>query len=128
DKGIKSTVDGLEIEVCAKVLEVDYLINMPDLKAHCQTKLTCALKNLKGCVPDKEKRRFHTLGLHRPIASLNKVIKSDLILVDGIIGDLTHEEGGTPVRLDRAIAGYDPVMVDAYAASLIGYRLAEIPY
>lgn len=128
DKGVRVSVDGLDFEVCARALEADYLINMPVLKAHCQTRLTCALKNLKGCVPDREKRRFHRLGLHRPIACLNKALRAHLTIVDGIIGDLSHEEGGTPVRLDRVIGGRDPVLVDAYAAGLIGYRPDEIPY
>ena len=73
---------GVSLRVCTDVLDVDYLINVPVLKAHCQTKMTCALKNLKGCIPDSEKRRFHRLGLHEPIARLNTVLKSDLIIVD----------------------------------------------
>lgn len=128
DRSVACTVDGLKIEICARLLEVDYLINMPVLKAHCQTGLTCALKNLKGCVPDREKRRFHRLGLHKPIACLGKAIRPHLTVVDGIIGDLTYEGGGTPVRMDMVIAGRDPVMVDAYAAELIGYRVAEVEY
>ncbi|MGI6113127.1 MAG: DUF362 domain-containing protein [Mahellales bacterium] len=117
-----------KMEICASPLEADFLINMPVLKAHCQTRLTCALKNLKGCIPDKEKRRFHTLGLHRPIALLNKFLKSHLMIVDGIIGDLTFEEGGTPVEMNRVILGRDPVLVDAYAAQLLGYSADDIPY
>ncbi len=128
DRSVVRAVDGLEIEICARLLEVDYLINMPVLKAHCQTRLTCALKNLKGCVPDREKRRFHRLGLHKPIACLGKLLRPHLTVVDGIIGDLTYEGGGTPVRMDMVIAGRDPVMVDAYAAELIGYRAAEVEY
>lgn len=118
----------LTLNVCARALEVDYLINLPVLKAHCQTKLTCALKNLKGCIPDSEKRRFHSMGLHRPIAYLNKVLQNRLIIVDGIMGDLTHEEGGNPVEMGRIIAGFDPVLVDSYAAGLIGYENDDIPY
>ncbi len=50
---------------------------------------------MKGCIPNKEKRRFHTMGLHKPIAYLNKILKQNLIVVDGIIGgDLNFEEGG----------------------------------
>jgi len=107
---------------------VDYLINLPVLKAHCQTKLTCALKNLKGCIPDHEKRRFHRLGLDRPIAQLASVLPVDLTIVDAICGDLTFEEGGNPVPMGRLIAGTDPVLLDSYAASLLGLATAEIPY
>jgi uncharacterized protein (DUF362 family) len=119
---------GLSLKVCHKAMEVDYLINIPVLKGHCQTKLTCALKNLKGCIPNSEKRRFHTLGLHKPIAFLNKILKQHLIIVDGIMGDLDFEEGGNPVRMNRLIAGFDPVLIDCYAAQLLGYNLEEIPY
>ena len=122
------TVKGMELAVCESVLSLDYLINMPVLKGHCQTKITCALKNLKGCIPNSEKRRFHTMGLHKPIAYLNKAIKTDLIIVDGLMGDLDFEEGGNPVQMDRIIVGSDPVLIDSYVANLLGYAPEEIPY
>ena len=50
--------------------------------------MTCALKNLKGCLPDREKRRFHALGLQKPIAALGAALKPRLIVVDSICGDL----------------------------------------
>jgi uncharacterized protein (DUF362 family) len=100
---------GTQIEVCASPLEVDRLVNLPVLKGHCQTVMTCALKNLKGCLPDSEKRRFHSIGLHRPIAALNTVIHPDLILVDALCGDVTFEEGGNPLEMNRLILGRDPV-------------------
>lgn len=121
-------VEELTIKVCREPLKADYLINLPVLKAHCQTKITCALKNLKGCIPDQEKRRFHRLGLHQPIASLSKALRAHLTIVDGLIGDLTHEEGGNPVRMGLMLAGRDPVLIDAYVAELLGYEAKEIPY
>jgi uncharacterized protein (DUF362 family) len=122
------SVEGMKLNICDKVLELDYLINMPVLKGHCQTKVTCALKNMKGCIPNKEKRKFHTMGLHKPIAYLNKAIKSDLIIVDGLMGDLNYEEGGNPVKMDRILVGFDPVLIDSYIAGLMGYDIDEIPY
>ena len=128
DESVSVRVDDLNISVCKSALEADYLINMPVLKVHCQTKMTCALKNLKGCIPDSEKRRFHRLGLNKPIAALNKALPVSLVIVDGLNGDLCHEEGGNPVRMDRVIAGKDPVLIDSYAAELLGYDTFEIPY
>ncbi len=128
DKGVRVEAGGLAFEVCAQVLAVDYLINMPVLKAHCQTRMTCALKNLKGCIPDREKKRFHALGLDLPIACLGKAIRPALTVVDAIAGDLSYEGGGNPVRMERVIAGRDPVLVDAYAAGLLGYGAGDIPY
>jgi uncharacterized protein (DUF362 family) len=128
DNMIKKSYQGLEIEIAEKALKADYLINLPVLKGHCQTNITCALKNLKGCISDSEKRKFHRQGLHQPIAYLNKLLKQDLIIVDGIYGDLDFEEGGNPVRMNRIIAAEDPVLVDSYAAALLGYSTAEVEY
>ncbi|NLM39600.1 MAG: DUF362 domain-containing protein [Firmicutes bacterium] len=128
DPAVKVRQGAFELEICQSVVELDYLINVPVLKAHCQTRLTCALKNLKGCIPDREKRRYHTLGLHRPIAALNKVLRQNLIVVDGIVGDLTFEEGGTPVNMHRVIVGNDPVAVDSYCAGLLGLTPNDVEY
>ncbi len=120
--------NGMDININNAAMEIDFMINVPVLKAHCQTNITCALKNMKGCIPDTEKRRFHTMGLHKPIAYLNKLLRQDLVIVDGLMGDLTFEEGGNPVQMDRIIIGKDPVLIDAYAAELLGYGIEEIPY
>lgn len=120
--------DGVKINICNKATELDYLINVPVLKGHCQTYLTCALKNLKGCIPNSEKRRFHSMGLHKPIAHLNNILKQDLIVVDGIMGDLNFEEGGNPVQMNRIMLAKDPVLVDSYATTLMGLDMNDIPY
>ena len=119
---------GYEMKVCNEALNTDFLINIPVLKAHCQTSLTCCLKNLKGCIPDSEKRHFHMLGIHKPVAALNALIKTGYCVVDGICGDLSFEEGGNPVVSNRIIAGRDPLMVDSYCAELIGYKPDDIGY
>lgn len=128
DKTRKMSHSGYEIAVCKEALDTDFLINLPVLKAHCQTRLTCCMKNLKGCIPDGEKRRFHTLGIHKPVAVLNKLIKTGYCVVDGICGDLTFEEGGNPVVANRIIAGRDPLLIDSYCAELIGYRPNDVEY
>jgi uncharacterized protein (DUF362 family) len=119
---------GMKIEICDSAMAVDFMINLPVMKGHCQTLLTCALKNNKGVIPDREKRRFHSLGLHEPIAHLNTVARNDFIVVDGICGDLDFEEGGNPVFAGRMFAARDPVLCDAWAAAQMGYKPAGIPY
>ena len=128
DKGISVDCGGMELNVCERVKEIDFLINVPVLKGHCQTKITCALKNMKGLIPNKEKRRFHSLGLHKPIAHLNMGIQQDFIVVDNICGDLDFEEGGNPVPTGRMLLGEDPVQLDAYGCRLMGLALEQAPY
>ena len=128
DNSRKIKTPEFELDVNEKALDTNFLINVPVLKAHCMTTLTCNLKNLKGCIPDSEKRRYHTIGLHRPIAFLNTAIKTHFCLVDGICGDLTFEEGGTPIERNMILAGSDPVLVDSYCAELLGYCPDEIEH
>jgi uncharacterized protein (DUF362 family) len=128
DSYIIKTYGGIDMEISQKALELDFLINMPVLKGHCQTLITGALKNMKGCISDREKRHFHTMSLHRPIACLNKLLKSDFILVDGLCGDLDFEEGGNPVEMNHIFCGTDPVLIDSYMASIMGYSPEDIEY
>jgi len=120
--------EGMKLEICESALSIDFMINLPVLKGHCQTRLTCALKNNKGLIPDREKSRFHTLGLTKPIACLNTVLRNDFIIVDGICGDHDFELGGNPVYRGLLAAARDPVLCDAWAASIMGLSLDAVPY
>ena len=128
DKSITCTGTNGGYLVCCSVLELDRLINMPVLKGHCQTSVTCALKNLKGCIPDSEKRRYHREGLYQPIADLNEIIHPDLILVDGLQGDPYFEEGGNPFKRNLFLAAVDPVLTDSYVTALLGLNPEDVPY
>lgn len=128
DRYRKVTVEGITMEISETALSLDYLITLPVLKGHCQTLMTCALKNQKGLLSDRSKRQFHSLGLMKPIAALNKAITPDLVLVDSICGDLDFEEGGNPVQTDRLMAAKDPVLLDSYAASLLGFDRDDVEY
>ena len=119
---------GMKIAICDKAMAVDFMINMPVLKGHCQTTVTCALKNNKGIMPNSEKRRFHTMGLHKPIAHLNTIAPDDFILVDNICGDLDFEEGGNPVVMNRVLGFLDPVLCDAFVCESMGYQVDDVPY
>ena len=116
------------IDICRRALDAGLLVDLPVLKGHCQTLMTCALKNLKGCLPDREKRHFHAMGLTKPIAALGAALKPGLIIVDSICGDLNFEEGGTPVETNRMYLGTDAVQIDAYGARLMGLSLSQVEY
>ncbi len=127
-KGVSVDCGGMDMEICRCVKDWDFLINVPVLKGHCQTHITCALKNMKGLIPNTEKRRFHTMGLHKPIAHLNAGIHQDFIVIDHICGDLDFEEGGSPVVRNCVMTACDPVLVDAYVCSLLGYETGDVEY
>jgi len=132
DKTRTCDCGGMKLEICESALSIDFMINLPVMKGHCQTRLTCALKNNKGLIPDREKSRFHALGLTKPIAHLNTVIRNDFIVVDAICGDPDFELGGNPLYGGRLFAARDPVLCDAWAAFQMGYSPGKaadaIPY
>ncbi len=119
---------GMTLNICECAFDVDFMINVPVLKGHCQTRVTCALKNMKGLLPNREKRRFHAEGLHRPIAHLSRGVRQDFILVDNICGDPGSEDGGNPTVMNRLFAAADPVLCDAFACSLMGVPVKDVPY
>jgi uncharacterized protein (DUF362 family) len=128
DDFVMKSYKGYDFEISKTALEADLIINLPVIKGHCQTDITCALKNLKGVISDREKRRFHTQGLHTPIAYLNAVVENVFTIADGIFGDLDFEEGGNPVKMDTMIASFDRVLLDSYAATLLSYSVSSIDY
>ena len=119
---------GMKLKICDCVKDIDFLINVPVLKGHCQTHVTCALKNMKGLIPNSEKRHFHSMGLHKPIAHLSTGIHQDFIVIDHICGDLDFEDGGNPVVRNCVMAARDPVLVDTFVCKLLHYEPEDVPY
>lgn len=115
-----------KLEIARAVHECDFFINIPIMKAHGQTLITCSLKNLKGTMPRSMKTRFHGVDLDMAIAQLNSVLKPDLILVDGLQGDLSFELGHDPVPMERILLGTNPVEIDSVVADTLGYKPRDI--
>ncbi|MBC7253323.1 MAG: DUF362 domain-containing protein [Actinobacteria bacterium] len=118
-------------EVVARpVLECDALINVPVMKTHLQTVVSLGLKNLKGVVPTRDKLIIHLRGLDQGIVDLNTVIRSRLVVVDGLVGmeGALGPTNGRPVRLGVIVAGDNVVEVDATCARIMGADPREIPH
>lgn len=118
-------IDGFflkELEV-AEVFEGAYFVTMPKVKTNVLTKITCCLKNQYGCLPKVDKDVYHPV-VDKVIADINRVIKPDFCLVDGVIamGGAQGPAFGIPLPLGIVIAGKDPVAVDAFVARLLGFR------
>jgi uncharacterized protein (DUF362 family) len=114
------------LEIAKTVAEADFLINVPVMKAHGETLVTCSLKNLKGTMPRSMKTSFHGVNLHLAIAQLNSILSPQLIVVDGLQGDLYSETGRDPVAMERIILGTNPVEVDSVVADMLGYAPSDI--
>jgi len=130
DRFIKKpvAVDGPfeHLEIARTVLDCDFLINVPVTKAHSETLITCSLKNFKGVMPRAMKTKFHGVDLSKAISQLAGVLQPDLVIVDGIRGDLTSETGRSPVVMNRMLIGKNPVEVDSVVADMLGYAPVSI--
>lgn len=63
------------------------------------------------------------------IVRLNEVIRPDLHIVDALIAMEGQGPGiGTPIRLDKVIAGTDPYMVDLVCTAITGHDYHKIKY
>ncbi len=110
-----------EIKVAKRVLDADFLINVPTMKTHVATGVSLCLKNLKGVLPENEKRRSHFLGVNEFVTDLNSIVKPHLCVIDATVameGDGPMQ--GTPVHLGVLLAGTDPVATDLIATRVMG--------
>lgn len=94
--------------------ESDFVVNVPKPKYMDCVKITCALKNMFGCNAFQRKFVYHK-ALNEAIVGINKLIKSDLVVVDGLVVN-----GSFTKRLGLVMASEDPVAVDAAVSRLLG--------
>jgi uncharacterized protein (DUF362 family) len=109
-----------KIELPRLLLEADVVITLPVLKTHALTYFTGALKNQWGCLPQYDRILLHKY-LDPLLASLQRVIKPKLTVMDGIVGmEGRGPTNGKPRRLDVILASRDAVALDATAMRLVG--------
>jgi uncharacterized protein (DUF362 family) len=126
EKWVEKKIDGYvakTVEVPVFLDDYDLLVTHPKLKTHSSSKITCGLKNMFGCYKAKRKTKFHKY-LDEAIVDINLALKPHVSIVDanicmeGIGGPCY----GVPRKLGLMIGGKDVVAVDAFCASLIGFR------
>lgn len=115
-------LEELQIKIPKTLLDADLFVSVPTLKTHPLPGLSCALKNQFGCIPIRRKESLHN-KLNDAIASINKALAPDLIVVDGIIC-----KGKSPKKLNLILASRDPVATDFVAAKIAGLNPKRISH
>lgn len=117
------------IKIYKKVIESDFLINIPVIKTHVNTLVTLGMKNLMGCIPDDEKARFHMNGLDKSILNLNNIIKPDLTILGGVYAmDGNGPMTGNLKIIDTIIASDDVFLADYIATKSMGFKINDVGY
>lgn len=126
DKGEKIEVTAgnqhFHFTIPQTIKNVDLRINVPKIKYLTRTKISCSLKNIFGCNPDPHKFKYHT-KLDEAIVALNKVMKFNLCILDGLI-----VSGSKPSKLGLIMASQDPVALDSAAAKIAAINPKSIQH
>jgi len=123
---IKKTANMNRHEISFKVprvlLESDLFINVPKLKIMRATKITCAMKNVFGCIGVSKKVVYHSF-LNEAIVGINKILHPHLTIVDGLVA-----LGRFPCNLGLVMASVDPFSVDWIASQIMGYKPSRVEF
>jgi uncharacterized protein (DUF362 family) len=115
----------LELPVC--VLEASSVVNLPVIKTHVVTGITCALKNHWGLLP-RMRYQFHPI-VNEVIAEVNRSVNTVVSIADGTVCiEGPGPKTGVPRVANAILAGRDRVAVDAAAAQFMGLDRAIAPH
>ena len=123
-----------EFSLLRPVLEADFIIDLPKVKTHVMTGMSCAVKNLFGTVPGLQKAEFHMRFPEKEpfgemLVDLCETVRPQLIIADGVLameGD--GPAGGTPRALGLVLGGEDAYAVDLAVCRLMGMPAMRVPY
>jgi uncharacterized protein (DUF362 family) len=115
------------------ILESDFVVNLPVLKTHNQTMVTLGIKNLKGTIDIRSRKKCHSAepkkDLHYMVARLANKMPPMFTLLDGIY---TNERGpafdGRIRRSNILVASTDVLSVDMVGGKVLGYEPSGVPH
>lgn len=107
------------------VLESDFVVSMPKVKAHHWSGVTLSMKNMFGVVPGTKygwpKNILHWKGIQESILDVCATVPIHFVIADAIIAmEGNGPLHGTPRSLNRIVLADDPVAADATCARLMG--------
>jgi uncharacterized protein (DUF362 family) len=107
------------------VLEADFLVSMPKVKAHHWSGVTLSMKNMFGVIPGARygwpKNILHWKGIQESILDVCATVPVHFVIADGIVA----MEGNGPLNgatrfLGMIVLADDPVAADATCVRLMG--------
>lgn len=125
DKLVEKAVPGgkrmLSRKIPLTLDKADVIISVPVMKIHFAAIVSLSVKNLQGALPPLEKYMTHFFGLWQNLVNIHHLVKPDLIIIDGIIGQEDFGPvAGTPKTMNLLVGGTNPVAVDAVTMRIMG--------
>lgn len=106
------------------LMDPGYFVSIALPKTHDLTLVTGALKNLFGLLPRKDQAFYHP-EINEVIVDINRIIQSDLCIIDARTGMEGVQRGNT-IEIGAVIAGKSPVSVDSTMAKVMGFNPEKI--
>lgn len=107
-----------------KIFADSFFITVPKLKTNALTKITCCIKNQRGCNPMLNKQQFHPMLDEAIVAENLAVGIPSFCIVDGIVGmgGIWGPAFGVPIHSNIIITGSDEVAVDVVCSKIMGFN------
>jgi len=118
-----------EIGLTELLFESDVVVNVPILKTHFNTLMTLGIKNLKGCLRPKDKKRFHEMELNAALVGLAKIAAPRVTVT--VLDATTAVEGlgpasGTEIEMGLVATSRDLLAADSLGCFLAGIDPGEV--
>ena len=126
-------INGNHYHIAKPVLDADFIINVPKIKTHGLTILTCAIKNMYGTIPGLTKVNYHKEApkpsdFAELVVDIFALSKPGLNIVDGIIGmDGNGPSAGNPKEMGLILASTDAIAVDSLICQILGKNPLKVP-
>ena len=132
--GLQASYTGIkQLWLPRTMLEADFVVSMPKIKAHHWAGVTLSMKNMFGVVPGIRygwpKNILHWAGIQESILDICATVPIHFVIADGIIAmEGNGPLNGTPRHLAKIVLSDDPVAADATCARLMGFEPNRVPH
>ena len=142
-KALLTSEEEADMRVFNSAIEQDCRISVAIPKTHETAMTTSCLKNMMGCLLQRDRGKMHGYGrgaphdfsrsvkvIHKNLIRIAKVVAPHVSVIDGLVGmEGNGPIGGDEVPLHVAIASTDFIAADAVAAKIMGFEpLEEVGY
>ena len=125
--------EGITLNFNRDILHSDFVVDLPVLKTHSQTVVSLGIKNLKGTIDIRSRKKCHNglpgIDLHNMVSRLYRPMPAMFTLLDGIY---TNERGpnvdGRIKRSNILVASTDVLSADMVGAKVLGYNPPDVPH
>lgn len=121
-----------EIPLAPELDQVDLVINLAKLKTHSFTGMTAAVKNMYGCVPGKNKARYHfqyplPKDFSRLLLDVYFAVRPAFSIIDAVVAmEGAGPRKGRPRQVGLLMGAPNALALDNVAAGVICFRAREV--